>query len=266
MKGLVFNVNRFAVHDGPGIRVTFFLKGCPLSCFWCHNPEGIFPEPEMVLQRNRIGEREFSHYERMGREFSVSDVLSILDSEKIFIDSSGGGVTFSGGEPMLQHQFLLETLEACKMNGYHTAVDTSGYFAADYVDPVMRNTDLFLFDLKHMDPGKHTEFTGVSNIQIFSNLRRMLEGSTDILIRIPIIPGFNDDKDHLISLKQFLAEIYTERMKGINLLPYHRIGITKYSKLGKEYKMNGVNQPTQERMLELKELFSIEGLTATIGG
>ncbi|MEI6050466.1 MAG: 4Fe-4S cluster-binding domain-containing protein [Bacteroidota bacterium] len=130
MKGLIFSVKKYSIHDGRGIRVTFFMKGCSLSCIWCHNPEGISPFPEEVIQKNRVGEREFSNREEVGKFYSVEDILEILDKEKIFFDQSKGGVTFSGGEPMLQFEFLLEALKACKANGYHTAVDTSGYSQA----------------------------------------------------------------------------------------------------------------------------------------
>ena len=125
MKGLIFNVKRYSVHDGPGIRVTFFMKGCPLSCLWCHNPEGISPEPQTVVQTRKVGEKEFNSREMVGRYYSTSEILEILDRERIFMEQSGGGVTFSGGEPMMQHEFLLEALKACREHGYNTAVDTS---------------------------------------------------------------------------------------------------------------------------------------------
>ena len=130
MKGLIFSVKRYSIHDGPGIRVTFFMKGCPLSCIWCHNPEGISPFPEKVTRTNRVGAREFIQDEEVGKYYTVEDILGILEKEKVFINQSKGGVTFSGGEPMLQFEFLLEALKACKVNGYHTAVDTSGYSSA----------------------------------------------------------------------------------------------------------------------------------------
>ena len=131
MKGLIFSVKRYSIHDGPGIRVTFFMKGCPLNCMWCHNPEGISPFQETVMQTKRVGEREFYNKEEVGKYYTVDMILEILNKEKIFINQSKGGVTFSGGEPMLQSEFLLEVLKSCKENGYHTAVDTSGYSSTE---------------------------------------------------------------------------------------------------------------------------------------
>src|ERR1035437_2108209 len=141
MKGLVFNVKRYSIHDGPGIRVTFFMKGCPLNCLWCHNPEGISPQQVNVLQNNRIGERDFIINEEVGKYYSVWDIINILDKERVFINQSKGGVTFSGGEPLLQPQFLTDALKACKINGFHTAVDTSGYSSRGNIASIIPLTD-----------------------------------------------------------------------------------------------------------------------------
>ena len=166
MKGLIFSVKRYAIHDGPGIRVTFFLKGCPLSCWWCHNPEGISPDPETVEQIDKVGEREFKKMEEAGKYYTVNEILEILDKEQIFISESKGGVTFSGGEPMMQTDFLLETLKACKNNDYHTAVDTSGHSLFENYAKIIPYTDLFLFDIKHMDDTRHIELSGMSNVPL----------------------------------------------------------------------------------------------------
>jgi pyruvate formate lyase activating enzyme len=203
MQGLIFNVNRYTIHDGPGIRVTFFLKGCPLNCWWCHNPEGISPAPETVKQINKIGDRVFINNKEVGKYYSPEDILEILEKERVFINHSKGGVTFSGGEPMLQFEFLLEALKVCKANGYHTTVDTSGFSSAENYKSVIPFTDLFLFDLKHLDEAKHVEFTGVSNIGILANYKLLLENAKEIVVRIPVIPGFNDDADHMARLNSF---------------------------------------------------------------
>jgi len=200
------------------------MKGCPLSCIWCHNPEGISPFPEKVTRTNRVGAREFIQDEEVGKYYTVEDLLGILEKEKVFINQSKGGVTFSGGEPMLQFEFLLEALKACKANGYHTAVDTSGYSSAGNFISLIPFTDLFLFDLKHLDETKHFELTGVSNSIILENYRLLLESGKDIMIRIPVIPGYNDDNEHIERLIQFLDTTGTGSLKKISLLPYHKIG------------------------------------------
>jgi pyruvate formate lyase activating enzyme len=266
MKGIIFSVKRYAIHDGPGIRVTFFMKGCPLSCHWCHNPEGISPEPEEIMQLNRIGAHEFSRKELAGRTYGVDEVLAILEKERIFIDKSGGGVTFSGGEPFMQHAFLLEALKACKLNGYHTAVDTSGQFTSEKLDAVLPYTDLFLFDLKHLDPARHKEYTGVTNELIMRNFKRIIESNAGLMIRIPVIPGFNDDPGHMARMMKYINENMTAGVKAINLLPYHRIGLSKYRKLNRPFRMENVPQPASEKMNELKELFSAAGARVKIGG
>jgi pyruvate formate lyase activating enzyme len=266
MKGLIFNVKRYSIHDGPGIRVTFFMKGCSLSCWWCHNPEGISPEQQKAEQIEKVGDREFTRMEEVGKYYSVNDIIEILEREHIFINESGGGVTFSGGEPLLQTEFLAETLKACRGNGYHTTVDTSGYTPAENLKKVMPYTDLFLFDIKHMNDSRHVEFTGVSNLLIFSNFKLILDGGTDIFVRIPIVPGFNDDQENLNATKQFLADNKRDNLKKISLLPYHRIGKAKYKKFSIPYRMNDAEQPSRQRMDELKEFFSDTGIKVTIGG
>ena len=266
MNGLIFNVKRYSIHDGPGIRVTFFMKGCPLACLWCHNPEGISPFQESVIMSNRVGLKEFSSKSEVGKYYSVASVLEILDKEKVFINQSKGGVTFSGGEPMLQFDFLLEALKACKRNGYHTAVDTSGYSSAENFRSIIPFTDLFLFDIKHLDEAKHIESAGVSNTGILDNYKLLLNSCKDIIVRIPVIPGFNDDPVHLERLRDFLKSGKTMSLKKINLLPYHKIGSSKYKKFNIPYKMDLVEPPAKDKMMELKEYFSDTGIKVKIGG
>jgi pyruvate formate lyase activating enzyme len=266
MKGLIFSVKRYSVHDGPGIRVTFFMKGCPLHCIWCHNPEGISPEPESVRRTDRVGVREFESNESAGNYYSVEDILQLLEKERVFINQSKGGVTFSGGEPMLQSEFLLEALEACKEKGFHTCVDTSGYSSSDNFKKIIPFTDLFLFDIKHIDDDKHIEFTGVSNTGILLNYRLLLVSGKDVMARIPVIPGYNDDKDHLERLRRFLSETKTGSLKRINLLPYHKTGASKYKRFNLPYMMGSVIPPSKERMAELKEFFLEVGVKVKIGG
>jgi len=266
MQGLIFSVKRYSIHDGPGIRVTIFMKGCPLSCWWCHNPEGILPEQEIVAQTRKLGDREFRIDEKAGKYYSVSDIIEILDRERIFIQQSKGGVTFSGGEPMMQFEFLHEALITCKKNGYHTAIDTSGYSARENYLAVMPFTDLFLFDIKLIDDNRHLQYTGVSNAGIMDNLELILGNENDVIIRLPVIPGKNDDRKNLSEIRELLAGLKCENLKRIDLLPFHRIGIAKYRKFNLPYRMNDAEQPSGERMKELKEFFGATGIKVKIGG
>lgn len=266
MNGLIFSVKRYSVHDGPGIRVTFFMKGCPLNCAWCHNPEGISPYPETTTRTDRVGVMEFSKSEEIGKYYTVENILEILEKERVFIEHSDGGVTFSGGEPMLQPEFLLEALKACKAKGYHTAVDTSGYSSAENYKSIMPFTDLFLFDIKHLDESKHVEFTGVSNRCINENYILLLNSGMDIMVRVPVIPGFNDDYDHLARLKSFFNQTKTSGLLKLSLLPYHKTGSFKYKRLGKQNKMEDISQPSPEYMQELKEFFADTGIKVKVGG
>ena len=266
MQGLIFSIKRYSINDGPGIRVTFFMKGCPLSCWWCHNPEGISPEREMVAQTRKLGEKEFISNDSVGKYYSVENILEILDKDRIFFQQSNGGVTFSGGEPLIQFEFLLEALKACKVNGYRTAVDTSGYASYEKFSAIMPFTDLFLFDIKHLDDSKHIEYTGVSNIGILDNLRMILKSGKEVMIRIPVIPGKNDDTAHLSGLKEFLSALKNDNLKKICLLPFHRIGAAKYKRFNIPYRMNGTEQPSSERMRELREFFAETGIKVKIGG
>jgi len=266
MKGLIFSIKRYSIHDGPGIRVTVFMKGCPLRCMWCHNPEGISPDPGKVKMTNRVGERDFYKIEEVGKYYQVKDILDILEKERVFIDQSKGGITFSGGEPMLQSEFLCDALKVCKSNGYHTAIDTSGYASAENYKLILPYTDLFLFDIKHLDESKHIEFTGVTNRGILANFRLLLESGKDIMLRVPIIPGYNDDIDHLENLKKFISGTQTGALKKISLLPYHKIGSSKYKRFNIPYRMTDIESPSKERMKELREFFSETGIKIKIGG
>jgi pyruvate formate lyase activating enzyme len=266
MQGLIFSVKRYSIHDGPGIRVTFFMKGCPLSCWWCHNPEGISPGIETTVNLRRVGEKEFPENEAVGKYYSVDDILGILEKDRIFLQQSKGGVTFSGGEPMMQPEFLLEVLKACKLNGYHTTIDTSGYASPERYQEVIPFTDLFLFDIKLLDASKHLEYTGVLNTGILENLRMILKVGKEVMVRIPVIPGKNDDQENLADTRELLTSLKCENLEKINLLPFHRIGKSKYERFNLPYRMNDTNHPSQERMKELKEFFAVTGIKVKIGG
>jgi pyruvate formate lyase activating enzyme len=266
MNGTIFSVKRYSIHDGPGIRVTFFFKGCPLACRWCHNPEGLSPEPEEIVQVNKVGARDFSRKVKAGKLWTVSEMMAVIEKERVFIERSGGGVTFSGGEPLMQSEFLLSALKACRAGGFNTAVDTSGYAPAAAFKKIIPYTNIFLFDLKHLDPEKHLDQTGVSNELILKNLEMILDSGSEVMIRIPVIPGINDDASHLNAVIAYLNSLKTPAIKMINLLPYHKAGLAKYRKFNRENTMEPVEQPSKERMKELKKLFSVTGLKVKIGG
>jgi pyruvate formate lyase activating enzyme len=266
VQGLIFNIKRYSVHDGPGIRVTFFMKGCPLRCRWCHNPEGINALPEMVQTKRRIGENEFLKEEQVGTWYTADELVELAEREKIFMNKSGGGITFSGGEPMLQYDFLKEALKAFRGKGFHTAVDTSGFAPGDCIRDLCNYTDLFLFDLKHLDGKKHMEATGFSNDTILGNLDILLSSGREIWLRVPVIPGFNDDEDHTERLIGFIRSAGKSSLKKICLLPYHTIGSSKYKRFDLPYLMDGIQPPSREKMNELKLRFEKTGVSVKIGG
>jgi len=242
------------------------MKGCPLSCWWCHNPEGISPELQTVVQTRKVGEKEFRRDEEVGKYYSTGDILEILDRESIFLEQSGGGVTFSGGEPMMQHEFLLEALKSCREHSYNTAVDTSGYSSAESFISIMPFTDIFLFDLKHSDDKLHLDYTGVSNIRILENLKMIIDSGKNVMIRIPVIPGKNDDEATLIAMRSMLLSLKRDNLVKISLLPFHRIGMAKYNKFGLDYRMNDTMPPSTQRMNDLKEFFEVTGIKVKVGG
>jgi pyruvate formate lyase activating enzyme len=266
MKGLIFNVKRYSINDGPGIRVTFFMKGCPLNCMWCHNPEGINAFPEIVKQISRVGENEFTSEVELGTFYSVENILEILNKEKVFFNHSNGGVTFSGGEPMAQFDFLFKVLKACKANGYHTVIDTSGYSSELNYKNISAFTDLFLFDIKHMDDSKHLELTGVSNKGILDNYKLLLNEESEIHVRIPIVPGYNDDSEHLVKLRNFLLATKTDSLTRINLLPYHKTGSSKYQRFNIRNRIENQEPPSKAKMQIIKKIFTEVGVKVKIGG
>lgn len=264
MKGVIFNIKRYAIHDGPGIRVTFFMKGCALRCRWCHNPEGISPEIEFVDRTDRIGDREFVTKETVGREYSLDELTEIVRKEYVFIEESGGGVTFSGGEPLMQPDFVLAALRHFSNMGIHTCLDTSGFAPASVIDDALKTCDMFLFDIKHVDSDTHRKYTGVKNELILSNYRRILDSGKDVIIRIPVIPGFNYDMAHMEKVRNLLSD--NDNIKRIDLLPYHKIGSSKYRKFDLDYLMEGVEPPSDSEMSKLKGFFSEPGFKVKIGG
>lgn len=300
ISGTIFAVKRFAIHDGPHIRTTIFLKGCPLRCVWCHNPEGIDPEVKIVINDKKcIGCSNcatdcptgvVTTYDGNGGEMvpgcqrcwkcveacpslareltgwqvSVTDVMSEIEKDVPFYDQSGGGATFSGGEPLMQHEFLLLLLKKCRDRTIHTAVDTSAHCEVEVLREVAKYADMFLIDLKHMDSRLHRQFTGVCNERILKNIRLLAKMNHRMHLRLPLIEGINSDETNILATADFVASLSGERR--LDLLPYHSIGIAKYAKLGWSYPGHHLKPVSQDRIEECKRMLEGRGIRVTIGG
>ncbi len=248
-KGYIFDIKRFAVHDGPGIRTTIFFKGCPLSCWWCHNPESRDSAPQKTFKHLSIEGKVFERQEITGYEIDVDDLIRQVVRDRIFYEESGGGVTLSGGEPLFQSEFCVELLKSLKEARLHTAVDTTGYAPKDVILQVIPYTDLFLFDLKLMDDEKHLKYTGVSNKGILDNLKLIVEARKQVIIRFPVIPGITDTSENVESMLDFLPPFHHLAPPSsaslrfaispfeIHLLPYHNSAKNKYQRFLIENKM-----------------------------
>ena len=265
MNGIIFDIKRFAVHDGPGIRTTVFMKGCPLSCQWCHNPESISQEICTVAKSVRLGTKIFTENEFVGREMTVEEVMCVLRKEQIFMEESDGGVTFSGGEPLMQPVFLTEMLSACHAEGMHTTVDTCGYAKWEVLKKVARYTDLFLYDLKVMDTDLHIENTGVSNKLILENLSGLLKAGKKVRIRIPMIPGVSFTENNINETILYLKGLNSP-VEGVDLLPYHNTASHKYIRFGIENPLKEIKSVNKDELLHVKQQFEEAGFVIKIGG
>jgi pyruvate formate lyase activating enzyme len=265
MKGLIFDIKRFAIHDGPGIRTTIFLKGCPLACWWCHNPESRNREPETVTRTQKVNGRSFEVREEVGTWMTIESVMAEIEKERVFMDESGGGVTLSGGEPLLQYEFALALMKELRSSALHTALDTTGYVSREIMRKAVGHVDLFLYDLKHLDDLWHKKYTGVSNKLVLENLEMLYHSGKEVIIRFPVIPGINDQTGHIELLSAYLNDHFP-RLKMIDLLPYHNIAGHKYKKFNIPDRMKNVREPDQERMKFLQQYFSNQGFDAKIGG
>jgi pyruvate formate lyase activating enzyme len=285
--GIIFDIKRYAINDGPGIRTAVFFKGCPLKCWWCHNPEGQLAQPQLMFRSNRCksskaclevcsrsaitwnngsitdweacddcGECAQVCYagarELVGRKVTVGQLLIEIERDIPFYDQSGGGVTFTGGEPIFQKEFLQAALIACKERKLHTVVDTSGHTAWVNLHSILSLVDLFLYDIKIMDMNKHIRYTGLSNRQILANLQNLSDAGAHLLVRIPFIPGINDDDENLVACATFLAKLPS--LDGVELMPYHDIGVAKYQALGMENKLSITKSPSSERVAEAEKI------------
>lgn len=264
MKGLIFDIKRFAVHDGPGIRTTIFLKGCPLKCWWCHNPESQSVNLETIKRKVMLDDKEFQMRETVGRTMSVVEVMGIIDREAVFYNESGGGVTLSGGEPLMQHEFALSLLQTCKTKGYHTAVDTCGHVQPGILERIAKETDLFLYDLKHPDIGEHKKYTGVDNNLILSNLALLGKMKKHVIIRIPVIPGINNSGEEIDRMILIIKE--SGDFNEVHLLPFHNMAGNKYNRFKMENKLTDQNNQEKKSLVPLVQRFKAQGFNVKIGG
>lgn len=300
MKGIIFDIKKYAIHDGPGIRTTVFFKGCPLDCWWCHNPEGLTPSiqiayrkercigcgqcvescPEKALTLTREGVASdpskctrcgtcaetcpADARELLGREVGVEEVMQEIEKDTLFYDESGGGVTFSGGEPLMQPDLLMGLLRACGDLDIHRTVDTTGCADADLLIAVAKETDLFLYDLKIMSDEAHRKYTGISNSLILANLETLARQGVHITVRMPVIPGINTGDGNLSLLASFLSDL--PGVNDIHLLPYHCAAKGKYRKLDLTYRLDDLAPPSQEVMTSVAERLKGFDLNVKIGG
>ena len=300
VSGCVFDLKKYAIHDGPGIRTTVFFKGCPLQCRWCHNPESWNPFPEPGFRAGRCAkcgqcvevckQQAISLAEKgsvtnpakctvcgecvsaclnsareiIGEEMTVGQVLGEIEKDVVFYDQSGGGVTFSGGEPLMQAEFLLALLEKCRNEGIHTAVDTTCYAKLQIIQQVARHTDLFLCDLKHMDRAVHRDFTGVDNDLILYNIRWLSEAGKKIVIRIPLVPGLNDDRANIEMTSEFVKSLGT--VDKIDVLPYNPGAKEKSGRLTTRFDLMEADVPDDEKMAMIVQTLENSGFEVKIGG
>lgn len=297
--GLIFNIQKFSLHDGPGVRTTVFLKGCTLRCLWCHNPEGRSFAAE-ALHRGELctgcaacaescptgaitvggGAARTDPgrctlcgacltvcpqgaREIAGRSLTVDEVLETVLQDRVFYERSGGGVTFSGGEALAQIDFLAAALAACREAGLHTAVDTAGHVPWSHFERILADTDLFLYDLKTLDGRRHRELTGAGNDLVLDNLRRLSAAGERLWIRVPLIAGLNDGPAEVERLLEFLSGL---RFRRVHLLPYHALGAAKAARLPGADDRSGLRPPSPARLAEILERFAAAGVTAVLGG
>ena len=262
--GLIFDIKRYALHDGPGIRTTVFFKGCALRCWWCHNPESQLPHPERSKKQLHLGEVCLTEDVSIGREMSATEVLAEIERDRVFYDESGGGATFSGGEPLIQPEFLKQLLVKTERQGIHRTLDTCGYAPQSTFADAVPHVDLFLYDLKLIDEQAHKQYTGVSNRLILDNLEYLLREKAEIVIRLPLIPGITDTVENLESLRSFLDD--RPALTRLDILPYHPTARTKYERLGRENRARTISPPSARALAQIQKFFESNDRTVRIGG
>ena len=300
VSGFIFAIKRFSLHDGPNLRTTVFFSGCPLTCHWCHNPEGMSSDLKVVssiekcvgcgecisscpqqaltmgsqgIERNQQACQLCAEcvrscpalvHEQTGWSVTVADVMTEISKDQPFYDQSGGGVTFSGGEPFDQPAFLMALLRACKRRGIHRAIDTSVYTSSQTLLEAAQLTDLILCDIKHMDPDQHKRFTGVDNKLILENIRLLDEAPCKIRIRLPLIPGVNDSSDNIAATVAFIKQLDT--IEAVDVLPYHQAAKAKYDKMGSRYPGEYLSTLEDKSLEQTVALLDRNGITAVVGG
>jgi pyruvate formate lyase activating enzyme len=262
-EGLVFDIRRYSVHDGPGIRTTVFLKGCPLECAWCHNPEGIRPDKEVINRRHFLNGKKYPYKDIVGNLKTSEEVFDIIEKDRIFYEESEGGATFSGGEPLMQPEFLHELIGMCRKSGIHTAVDTSGHAPARDFNAAL-NSDLLLYDIKSANAVKHKEWTGKGNELILKNLRSVARKGPFLIIRIPLVAGFNSEKAEITAIRDLLVPLKS-RIIRVDILPFHNLGVRKYIDTGRKRSIAIDVTPTGDEIDMALQIFTEKGFETKKG-
>lgn len=255
-KGRIFNIQRFSIHDGRGIRTIVFFKGCFMRCAWCCNPESQSYEIQTMREGDKI--------KTVGRDVTVEEIMPEILADMPYYRRSGGGVTLSGGEILAQPVFAAALLQACKDYGLHTAVESTGNAPWENIQGILPYLDEYLLDIKHMDSAKHKEYTASGNERILENAKKIAESGVELIVRTPVIPTFNDTAEEIRAISKFAASL--PNVEEHHLLPYHRLGQDKYAGLGREYALKGIQPPTKEKMEYLLSVAEESGLKCRIGG
>ncbi len=300
-RGIVLNVQFFNLHDGPGTRTLVFFKGCPLKCMWCSNPESIGRAPELGLTRSQCDgcakcidacpERALSlddddavKVDRRrcnacgeclpacgpealtiyGKEMTAREVFEEVYRDKMFYEGTGGGITVSGGEPLLQARFLAAIFELCRDAGIHTCLETTGYAGAETCDRVLPLTDHVLFDLKHMDSSLHRQLTGIPNTRVLDNAARVARSGIPVTFRIPLVPGLNDATENIEATAEFVRNLDGDNVQGIEIMPYHRMGMGKYEALDRRYGLADLTPASPDHVESIKQTFEECGVACTV--
>lgn len=256
VKGRIFDIQRYSIHDGRGIRTIVFLKGCPLRCKWCCNPEGQHYE----IERMTLGGKE----KIVGKDVTVGEIIDIIERDRIYYRRSGGGLTLSGGESLTQPDFAVALLKAAKERGINTAMESTGFADFSVISRYLPYLDLYLMDIKHINSAKHKEFTSQPNERILENAVKITNAGTKLIVRTPVIPTFNATKEEIGEIAKFASSL--KGVTEMHILPYHRIGTDKYKGLGRDYSLTGIEPPSKELMNELLAVVESYGLKGQIGG